>query len=184
MELPYSEAFRAQMVRRMIGPPGISATSLATQVGVSQASLSRWLRGAGSVPSVSERSEEKPQAPQPKKWTTDEKLRVVAEAKRVKPEHLGELLRREGLHEDQLRRWTDAAAGALESAEAAPSAGLSAAERRKQKATDKRVRELEKELRRKDKALAEAAAMLMLEKKLQAMGWDDEDGGTNERNDK
>jgi hypothetical protein len=37
----------------------------------------------------------------------------------------------------------------------------------------KRVKELERELRRKDKALAETAALLVLEKKLQALGWDE-----------
>jgi hypothetical protein len=37
----------------------------------------------------------------------------------------------------------------------------------------KRVKELERELRRKEKALAEAAALLVLEKKLQALGWDE-----------
>ena len=35
------------------------------------------------------------------------------------------------------------------------------------------MKELERELRRKDKALAEAAAMLLLEKQLQALGWHD-----------
>lgn len=45
------------------------------------------------------------------------------------------------------------------------------------KAANKRVRELEKELRRKEKALPEAAAMLILEKKLQALGLDDGDDG-------
>ena len=54
------------------------------------------------------------------------------------------------------------------------------------------MRELERELRRKAKALAEAAALLMLEKKLQALGWDerhqrrgkDEDAGSDEENEK
>ncbi len=69
------------------------------------------------------------------------------------------------------RRWIDAAAGALESAEAAPSAVMTAAERRRLKVANKRVRELEKELRRKDKALAETAALLVLEKNSRALGW-------------
>jgi hypothetical protein len=54
------------------------------------------------------------------------------------------------------------------------------------------VKELERELRRKEKALAEAAALLMLEKKLQALGWDerhqrrgkDEDAESSEENEK
>ena len=35
----------------------------------------------------------------------------------------------------------------------------------------KKVSELERELQRKEKALAEAAALLLLEKKLQSIGW-------------
>jgi transposase len=44
------------------------------------------------------------------------------------------------------------------------------------------VRELEKQLRRKDKALAEAAALLVLQKKARAL-WGDEDDDTSPRND-
>ena len=47
----------------------------------------------------------------------------------------------------------------------------------------RRVRELEKQLRRKDKALAEAAALLVLQKKVQAI-WADEDDDTNKETDK
>jgi hypothetical protein len=87
---------------------------------------------------------------------------------------LGALLRREGLHEHELQAWRDAAAGALgTSAEAAPSGPLTAGQRKRLAASEKRVKELERELRRKEKALAEAGALLFLEKKLQAMGWDD-----------
>jgi hypothetical protein len=51
------------------------------------------------------------------------------------------------------------------------------------------VKELKRELRRKEKALAEAAALLILEKKLQALGWDDrfqgdEDEEPDGRNEK
>jgi hypothetical protein len=128
----------------------------------------------------------------PKKWTATEKLRVVVAAEGLKGEVLGELLRREGIHEVQLKSWREAAAGALTSAEAASSGPLTAKQRRRLAGAEKRVKELERELRRKEKALAEAAALLMLEKKLQALGWDerhqrrgkDEDAASNEENEK
>ena len=44
------------------------------------------------------------------------------------------------------------------------------------------MRELEKQLRRKDKALAEAAALLVLQKKAQAI-WGDEDDDTGAKSD-
>ncbi len=42
----YSNGFRARMVQRMARPDRISATMLAEKVGVSQNTLSRWLREA------------------------------------------------------------------------------------------------------------------------------------------
>ena len=40
----YSEKFRAQMVKRMLGPSGMTANQLSSKVGVSQSTLSKWLR--------------------------------------------------------------------------------------------------------------------------------------------
>jgi hypothetical protein len=48
-------------------------------------------------------------------------------------------------------------------------------------AESRKIRELERELRRKDKALAEAAALLVLKKKL-AVLWEDEDDSTRRSN--
>ena len=66
------------------------------------------------------------------------------------------MLRRKGLHEAILTEWKAAALEAL-----AP---------QKKTSDSRRVRELEKQLRRKDKALAEAAALLVLQRK-SALSW-------------
>lgn len=76
----------------------------------------------------------------------------------------------------------DSAAGAL-GAEAAPAGAAKAEDRRTAVEARKRIKELERELQRKEKALAEAAALLFLEKKLQGQGWGNADGNTSERND-
>jgi len=52
---------------------------------------------------------------------------------------------------------------------------VSAAEHRELQQERKKTRKLEKELRRKEKALAEAAALLVLQKKAQAIWGDGED---------
>ncbi|NOK00105.1 MULTISPECIES: transposase [Myxococcus] len=114
--------------------------------------------------------EKKPVAsPVPKKWTPEEKLRVQAAAQELKGEELGALLRGEGLHEAQLREWQQTATGVLSGTASEP---LPAKERKRLAAAEKRVKELERELHREEKALAETAALLVLEK-LQAMGWDE-----------
>lgn len=175
--MAYTEAFKEQMVKRMLGPPGVSARALARQVGVPQPTLSQWLRGARNVVAMPPPPEDKktlnsplksPAPVGPKKWTAAEKLRVLAEAQGLEGEPLGALLRREGLHLEQLEQWRQVAQSALGEAPGKPPS----AERRQAAAAHKRVKELEKELRRKDKALAETAALLVLEKKLQSLGWD------------
>ncbi|MBZ4420859.1 transposase [Myxococcus sp. RHST-1-4] len=184
-DVPYTEQFKEQMVRRMMGPEALSATALGKQVGVPQSTLSKWLKRA-TLGAMTSESEQQPEAAKvARKWTGPEKLRVLAAAEGLSGEALGALLRREGLHEAQLTAWRGAATGAL--AEAPAAGGMTAGERRRLAAAEKRVRELEKELRRKEKALAETAALLVLEK-LQELGWDererDEDDASLERSEK
>jgi transposase-like protein len=168
--MPYSEAFKEQMVKRMLGPPAVSARALAQQVGVPQPTLSQWLRTALSEAAPAPAAADKPPpAPEAaaKRWTAPEKLRVLLAAQALEGEELGTLLRREGLHREQLEQWRQVAQSALAEA----GGKLTASERRRASAAHKRVKELEQELRRKEKALAEAAALLILEKKLQELGW-------------
>jgi len=108
-----------------------------------------------------------------KKWTSLEKLRVVVEASKLGDEKLGEFLRTEGLHEAQLRQWrADAEAAFLDDSR----------RKRRGSAETQRIKELERELRRKDKALAEVSAILVLKKKAAAI-WGEEDDDTQERNE-
>ena len=51
-------------------------------------------------------------------------------------------------------------------------------------ATTKRIRQLERELARKEKALAEAAALLVLKKKVDTLDGEDEDDDTNGPNER
>ena len=159
----YSDVFKSRMVGRLVGPSARSASALAAEVGVSQATLSRWLLAARSVNGMTQ--------PAHKKWTGPEKLRVVREAHGLSGSALGALLRREGLHDAQLTAWRAAAEAAL----AEPARGRAAPS-----VEAKRIQELERELRRKDQALAETAALLVLKKKLDAI-WGDGDATTDAR---
>jgi hypothetical protein len=92
------------------------------------------------------------------------------------------MLRREGLHEAQVNAWRVTAAEAL-GAEAAPGGRSKSAQGHELAEAKRRVRELEREGLRKDKALAEAAALLLLEKKLQSIGWHSAVESTGKRSD-
>jgi transposase-like protein len=155
----------------MVGPNGTSATALSREVGVSQSTLSRWNREA--LMGKGRGKKGKKDSKSPRTWTAEDKLRVVQESLGLSEEDLGAFLRREGLHEAQLREWRQAVLGALR--------GLKKGA--KKSPESKKVRELERELYRKDKALAEVTALLALKKKVQEL-WGDEDGSTTERNGK
>ena len=139
---------------------------MAQEVGIAQNSLSRWLRESRNVEGMTPSSNPK------KKWTGAEKLRVVSEARDLSETDLGALLRREGLHATDLAAWRTAAEAALSasSRRAAPSA------------ESRRIQALERELRRKDAALAETAALLVLKKKVQEI-WGDGDDSTVPRHE-
>ena len=169
--MEYSEKFKASLVRRMAGPRPMSASALEVEVGVLQPTLSRWLREAGSVGDMAADEGKTSVKTRPRKtWTATEKMRVLVATSGLDDAKLGEMLRREGLHSDDLQRWRDDALQGLSPGRADKKA--TAADRA-------RIKELERELHRKEKALAEAAALLVLRKKLEALHWFEDDAPTD-----
>lgn len=163
------------MIRKMTGPAAMSASALSRESGIAQGTLSRWLRAAATVGDVSD-YEDDSQADdahdkRPEDWTPEEKLGAVLEASGLDEQALGAFLRRRGLHREHLERWRVQATEALG---AKP-------KRRGRSAEQKRIRKLERELVRKEKALAEAAALLVLKKKLETFYGEDEDDDTEGR---
>lgn len=165
----YSAAFKQKMVEKLLHPSGPTAWALSRDCGVTYTTLSRWARDARTLDGMSKTKDEKKR----KRWTTEEKLRIVTQASALPNDELGAFLRREGVHTSQLEKWREAVHGAF--GEQSPEA------RRRTQADRKRIRELERELNRKEKALAEAAALIWLKKKAQAI-WGDEDDDTPRRN--
>jgi transposase len=174
----YTESFKAKMVQRMSGPNAVSQMQLAREIGISQPTLSHWLRAARSlVPMTKDRASEAA-AQGVSHRTAAEKLRIVMAAAALPADELGGFLRREGVHEAELEQWRTAV---LEAGQVALEGGSPRAASRG--ADGKRIKELERELRRKDKALAETAALLVLQKKAREI-WGDGDDDTDEGNGK
>lgn len=174
----YSEKFKARMVEKLAGPKGMTSVQLAAETGVPQPTLSRWLREASTLrKKMATRQDDEEQmleAAEAPERSPEEKLSLVIEAASVSEAELGEWLRRKGIHAAQLEEWRSTALSGLKGK----------AEQRKEKAADARqIRQLERELVRKDKALAEAAALLVLQKKVQEI-WGDADDDTDEKKDK
>ena len=103
-----------------------------------------------------------------------EQLRILALASSLTGDEMGAMLRREGVHAAELDAWRGAVLEALRGR--APAPATSTADR-------KHIQHLERELARKEKALAEAAALLLLQKKVRVyLG--DEDERTTEKSER
>ena len=157
MSKPYSVAFKQKMVQRLIGKNAVSALQLSREIGVRQQILSRWLQEARSLPIMAD----KPKLL--RMWSVEQKVRVLADASQLDGEALTAYLEREGVKLAEYEQWRLA----LDEGGAASTA------------TTKRIRQLERELARKEKALAEAAALLVLKKKLDNLSGEDEDDDTS-----
>ncbi len=179
--MEYSELVRARMVRRMVGPGALAATELSRETGIPQPTLSRWLRGAASLRLVSTKQDApseveaaEAEAKRPQDWSPTERMQFVLDARGLEDQALGELLRRRGVHREQLDAWRIA----LDDAFARPTASRRSPE-------GKRIKQLEREVARKDKALAETAALLVLQKKLHLLlPRADEDDDTDDGSDR
>jgi transposase-like protein len=159
----YSEKIKSTMIAKMTAPGGVSASALSEEVGIPHQTLSRWRNeyakfgGNGGGKMKSKRPED---------WTAEEKLKALLEYDKLDEQQKGKYLREKGLHSVYLQRWQQDFVEAY------------ASKKKKTRGGDpkqKRIKELEKELRRKDKALAETAALLVLKKKAQAIWGDPED---------
>lgn len=161
------------MIERMLHPDGPSAYALAAESNLPQSTLARWKREALTMSGMSRKNKKKGGTKKRKQWTVEERLRLIHEASQLSEEELGAFLRREGLHAGQLEQWREAVHVAF---------GKQTPEtRRRTQENSKRIRALERELERKDKALAESAALLWLKKKATEI-WGDEDDDTPPRN--
>lgn len=100
-------------MRRLVGLQAVSANRLSDDLGVSQETLSRWLREARNVNGMTKPARPVGRPSRKPKWSGAEKLCIVMAAHGLSETELGAFLRREGLLETQLREWRAAAEAAL-----------------------------------------------------------------------
>ena len=165
---PYSEAVKADVRRRMSPPHRQSVTEIAQELGIHVITLYKWRKAwrlQGEVVPATQKA--------PEGWGAADKFTVVLETAGLNDTELGAYCRERGLYPEQVDRWRQAAqdANALPQLTMAEQKDL---EKRHQQ-DQREIRRLQQELRRKDKALAEAAALLLAAKKIQAFWGEDGD---------
>ncbi|MEZ0374811.1 MAG: transposase [Candidatus Sericytochromatia bacterium] len=155
----YSLERKVAVLDKLLPPHNLSIPEVANQEGISQGCLYNWLKQA--------RSEGRPvpgsRKLTPEDWSSQDKFAVILETGSLNAQELSEYCRSKGLYPEQIERWKQAFIQGLDQAKPDPEA----------KETRKKIQKLEKEILRKDKALAEAAALLILQKKVQALWAED-----------
>jgi transposase len=160
----YSEELKASIIARMLAPSNMSVPQLALETGIPKDTLYTWRikhrKSRGNAPASQLASGE---------LSSEQKFAVVIESAALNEIELSEYCRRKGLYPEQIHAWRKTCVQA--NASATP--GVDQTRIRTQ---SKRIKQLEAELRRKDKALAETAALLVLQKKVRAIWGEPEDG--------
>lgn len=156
----YSESRKSTIMLKLLPPLNQSVAEVSKAECIGESTLYNWLNKArkqgipvpGNKPAITE------------DWSAEAKFAVVITAATLNQQELAEYCRSKGLYIEQIERWKQACLGGF--------SGQKTQDKQtelKLKAANKQILALEKNLNRKDKALAETAALLVLQKKLQAL---------------
>ncbi len=161
----YSEQRKASVLKKLLPPHNQSVAQVAREEGISEATLYNWrsaLRNRGvPVPGKMKDGGE---------WPSEARLAAVIETATMSEEALSVYCREKGLYPEQIQQWKQ---DFIEFSDLGEQTKKQA--RHEQRENEKRIKSLSRELKRKDKALAEAAALLVLQKKFNAFLEEKED---------
>ena len=156
----YTKAFRQQALEKVYNRGDRTVQAIADDLNLNTWTLKNWMKlpkeAAGQADLITKR---------PQDWSLSERFQLILESQGKEGETLNAWCREQGIFPHHLHAWR-------KDFETGPSeATVSRSEWRELKASHQA---LERELKRKEKALAEAAALLVLQKKYQAL-WEEKD---------
>jgi transposase-like protein len=153
----YSEEFRASVAARLLPPNNARIADVVKETGVPKDTLydwrARYRNKQGLSPLACKSSNQ---------YSADDKLAVIIETATLNETELSEYCRCKGLYPVQIKSWKSSMVQGLMSEP-------SKVDREQNQKQTKTIQRLEKDLARKEKALAEVAALLVLQKKFQSL---------------
>ncbi len=150
--MKYSEDFKKSAVQKYLGRGNRPVYEVLEEIGISSPTIYEWRDQFANVPNMKKSTK-------PQSRSTSEKLKSLMEYDSIPLEGRGEYLRKNGLHEEHITEWRKQIEEALSPMK------ITKQERLELAAEKNKVKQLEREIRRKDKALAEVSALLVLKKK-------------------
>lgn len=155
----YSIERKEAVLKKFLPPLSMTVSAVSKEEGICEQTLYNWrkqLRESGKpVPGKSSSSDH---------WSAEAKFAVVVETASLSETELSQYCREKGLYPEQVKEWKQECLSGFQS-----KAAQEKAVRRQAKADKAEIKSLKRELRHKEKALAETAALLVLRKKAAAL---------------
>lgn len=151
-QVQFSQQFKDAAVQKYLSRGSRSVHEIAQELGTTSTSIFSWARSRRN--GTAQMNFKTPRRPE--EYSPFEKTKAVVDYLSMPDSDRGEWLRRTGLTSEKIESWKGAAYEGLGNAKPSPES----------KADKRRIEELERQLRRKDRALAETAALLVLQKKI------------------
>lgn len=155
----YPKERKEAVLKKMLPPTNKTIKELAAEEGISEATLYNWRNAARAEGRLMPDGDSTPHG-----WNARDKFAAVMETAALNEADLSAYCRESGLYSEQIQQWREACEQANDW-DRTQNKNLQQA----RKADRKRIKDLERDLHRKEKALAETAALLVLEKKLEAI---------------
>jgi len=172
MKRKFTTSFKIQAVEKALSRnENTTLTDIANSLSIGASTLSKWIVKAknqefetASYDEITSMSNDK----RPQDWTLEERLNMVVACASLNDEELNEHCRAKGLYPHHIKQWKlDFINGNTSKQKAVSPSEI--------KTLKHENKSLKKELNRKDKALAETAALLVLKKKVHEIWGNDED---------
>lgn len=160
--MKYSIGFRNGVLKKVLPPENRPVKEIARENGLSEQTIRNWMQQLknGTLELMSGETS-------PAYRSASEKMRLLLESKQVSDDSIGQWLREHGLHSEHLPLWEQEMLNVV--------SDKSDKQKEQNAQLLKENRTLKKELARKEKALAEMAALLVLKKKADEILGDNED---------
>jgi transposase len=169
MSAKYNRSFKEQAVQKALSRgENVTFGAIAKQIGIACSTLREWIEKAKTNTQQADDDMTKNHEKKPQDWSIEERFQMIVSCANLDDEAVNKRCREHGLYSHHLTQWRHD----FLSLAAKNTAKDDALEFKKLKHD---LNETKKDLNRKNKALAEAAALLVLQKKVNALWGNDED---------
>jgi len=166
MKKRFSQSFKIQAVEKALNRSDVTTIqAVADELGIGHSTLGKWIIKSRNNELEASSSDTMTQEKRPQDFSLEERLNLIIRCSSLKESEINQLCREEGIFAHHIKQWKD-------DFTKNQSPSNSTKESKQLKAE---IKTLRKEINRKDKALAETAALLVLQKKVQAIWGSDED---------